>query len=105
MLVVIKPVVLSPVAIFTLYSYCGYMDTKKFVQAMTHRIKAQREASGYSQEGFASFINLDRSNYGAIERGERNITVFVLARIAVGLNIKIDKLVPTLEELKHIIEE
>lgn len=46
-----------------------------------------RQNAGLSQESFADKCNLHRTYIGAIERGERNITVNTLARIAEALNI------------------
>jgi transcriptional regulator with XRE-family HTH domain len=44
-----------------------------------------REQKRYSQEGFARHAGLDRSYFGAIERGEFNISVATLAKIAAAL--------------------
>lgn len=49
-------------------------------------IREARVEAGYTQEGFAAHVDLDRSYYGAIERGEHNVTVDTLAIIAAGLN-------------------
>jgi transcriptional regulator with XRE-family HTH domain len=54
-------------------------------QALGKAIRAVRESKGYTQESFASGAELDRSYYGAIERGEFNITVDTIMTIAAGL--------------------
>jgi transcriptional regulator with XRE-family HTH domain len=46
-----------------------------------------RAEQGYTQESFALRADLDRSYYGAIERGEFNVTVDTLLTIASGLEI------------------
>ncbi len=56
----------------------------KFGEAM----RVTRERSGYSQERFAQHSGLDRSYVGAIERGEFNVSLTTMVRIAVALNTK-----------------
>jgi transcriptional regulator with XRE-family HTH domain len=53
--------------------------------ALGKAIRAMRESKGYTQESFASKTELDRSYYGAIERGEFNVTVDTIMTIAAGL--------------------
>lgn len=50
-------------------------------------IRAARNAKAISQEALADFAGIDRSHLGRIERGERNITVLNLLRIARSLDI------------------
>jgi len=79
------------------------MKTNKVAISVGKRIRKCREQLEFSQEAFADHINLDRSNYGAIERGERNISVYTLARIAKGLKAEVSDLFPTLHEINKII--
>ena len=55
-------------------------------------IRSLRAERKISQEGLADGANLDRSYMGGIERGEHNITVLNLMRVAVQLDIKISEL-------------
>jgi transcriptional regulator with XRE-family HTH domain len=66
----------------------------ELVLLVGENIRKQRLAKKFSQEAFADYIGLDRSNYGAIERGQRNISVLTLARIAEALEIDVADLVP-----------
>jgi transcriptional regulator with XRE-family HTH domain len=75
----------------------------KVVFSVAQKIRRHREALKFSQEEFADHIQLDRSNYGAIERGERNITIFTLARIANGLAVEVGILFPNLNELSKLL--
>jgi transcriptional regulator with XRE-family HTH domain len=61
-------------------------------QALARAIRSIREERGYSQEAFAAHVGLDRSNYGAIERGEANVTVDTIAKIATGLGVNAGEL-------------
>ncbi len=65
------------------------MPSKKSTanQMLGNAIRAARKQQGYTQESFALKANLDRSYYGAIERGEFNITVDTIMSIAAGLNV------------------
>lgn len=57
-------------------------------QALGTAIRSARIKLGYGQEAFAAHVGLDRSYYGAIERGEFNITLATLAKIAAGLRLR-----------------
>ena len=65
------------------------MPTKKSPanQALGKAIRAVRKKQGYTQESFALKADLDRSYYGAIERGEFNVTVDTIMTIAAGLRM------------------
>lgn len=52
-------------------------------------VRRRREAAGCSQEDFAHEINLDRSYYAEVERGEANPTLLVVQRIADGLGVRV----------------
>jgi transcriptional regulator with XRE-family HTH domain len=60
--------------------------------AVAAAIRAARVDAGFTQEGFASEIDLDRSYYGAIERAEHSVTIDTLAQIAAGLDTSAWKL-------------
>jgi len=49
-------------------------------------IRAVRNEQGISQEAFALKCDLDRSYYGAVERGERNVSLTNIVRIAEALD-------------------
>jgi transcriptional regulator with XRE-family HTH domain len=53
------------------------------------RIQAERKALGLSQKGFAKDCGLNRSFFGGIERGERNLTFAILCKICNGLHCDI----------------
>jgi len=56
-------------------------------QALGKAIQSIRKQQGFTQESFALKADLDRSYYGAIERGEFNITVDTIITIATGLTV------------------
>ena len=52
-------------------------------------LRARRQAQGSSQEEFADAIGVHRTYLGDIERGERNISLQRLERIAEELDIEV----------------
>ncbi|WP_028083660.1 helix-turn-helix domain-containing protein [Dolichospermum circinale] len=51
------------------------------------RLRQIRQKMGLSQEELAHLCNLDRSYVGGVERGERNISLVNIHKIANALNI------------------
>ncbi|MBP3957835.1 helix-turn-helix transcriptional regulator [Gemmata sp. G18] len=51
------------------------------------RVRQLRKAKGVSQEAFAHQIQIDRSYFGSIERGERNVSLENICLIAEGLGV------------------
>lgn len=50
-------------------------------------VRRHRQALGLSQQDFALEIEMDRTYYGGVERGERNVSIDNIERIATGLGI------------------
>lgn len=48
-------------------------------------IRTRRLRLGYTQDAFAQHIDMQTAYFARIERGEKNVTVATLQRIAVGL--------------------
>lgn len=65
--------------------------------ALGRRIRALRTERGWSQEGFADNCGLDRTYIGGIERGERNLAVLNLLRIARTLQVNVGTLFEMVE--------
>lgn len=56
------------------------------------KVKEYRLQKGLSQEAFAHISELDRTYISSIEKGERNVSIVVIEKIANALNIEIAKL-------------
>lgn len=56
------------------------------------RLRELRKLRGWSQEDFAQHVGLDRSYMGGVERGERNVSLENIARIAAGLEVSLPAL-------------
>lgn len=68
-------------------------------KALGTRIRATRKSIGLSQEEFAYRSSVDRSYIGKIERGEVNITVDKLYRLAQVLTCTPQELLPDILEV------
>lgn len=55
---------------------------------MGRSIRARRLELDISQEALANIANIDRSHMGKIERGERNVTLLNLVKIARALSCR-----------------
>src|SRR6266446_5289795 len=53
------------------------------------RIRASRNEFGRNRKDFSKLCGIDRSYFGGVERGERNLTFFSLCRICAGLKCDI----------------
>ena len=58
-------------------------------QVFAGNIKRFRQKQGLSQEALAHLAGLHRTYIGAVERGERNITLLNANKIAEALGIKL----------------
>jgi transcriptional regulator with XRE-family HTH domain len=64
---------------------------EKSVTAVGAAIRSLREENDLSQEALAHAAGIDRSYLGGIERGEHNVALINLHRIAVALKVKISE--------------
>lgn len=64
----------------------GQRDAEGQLKRLGKAVRARREATGLSQEALADAAGIDRSHMGKIERGERNVTLLNLIKIAAALN-------------------
>ncbi|MCC6076046.1 helix-turn-helix domain-containing protein [Pseudomonas sp. GCM10022188] len=70
----------------------------QLTKALGAKIRAQRKARGLSQDNLAYVCGLDRSYMGRIERGEVNITIEKLYRLASALQCEPASLLPTIHQ-------
>ena len=56
-------------------------------RAIGHNLKVYRKARGLSQESFAEVLGVHGAYMGGLERGEHNLTLRSLERIAVRLDV------------------
>jgi len=61
--------------------------------ALGHVLRARREALNITQEQFAERVDLSKNYIGNIERGEYEVAISTLHKIAVTLKTKASELV------------
>ncbi|MGE0559203.1 MAG: helix-turn-helix domain-containing protein [Burkholderiales bacterium] len=61
-------------------------------QTFAARVRDERKRQGLSQEMLAEKSGLHRTYIGSVERGERNVSIDNVERIAKALNIKVAEL-------------
>ncbi len=68
------------------------IEDKKLLRKVGEKIRNYRIEVGLSQEKLSFECNLDRTYIGSVERGERNIAIINLNKLATALNVSISKL-------------
>lgn len=68
------------------------LDDKKFLQRLGGQIRKLRETRGLTQQQLADQGELHRTFIGSVERGERNIAILNLRKIAQILRVKLAEL-------------
>ncbi len=64
------------------------MKEEKLFTSLGATIRKRRMVLKVSQEAFADLIGMHRAYYSAIERGEKNLTLGTLQRVAKGLGVR-----------------
>ena len=63
----------------------GQQDADGSLKRLGEAVRAARKGRSLSQEALADAADIDRSHMGKIERGERNVSLLNIARIAKAL--------------------
>jgi transcriptional regulator with XRE-family HTH domain len=71
------------------------------VKKFGEMLRLKRKSAGYSQESFATYVGIERGNYGKMERGNVNIKLETLYKLAKALNCEFEEIMPS--RLKHKI--
>jgi transcriptional regulator with XRE-family HTH domain len=56
------------------------------------KVKELRKQKGLSQERLANLAEIDRTYLPTIEKGERNVSIEIMYKIAIALDVKIEDL-------------
>jgi len=62
------------------------------LKTIGENVRSYRKKLGVSQEELGDMAGLDRTYVGGVERGERNISVLNIEKLAKALKIKPEKL-------------
>lgn len=71
------------------YNHTGVQKnaSRKITEAFGNRVRDGRIKIGLSQEALALACELDRSYLGGVERGERNVSLINIYKLAAGLSV------------------
>ena len=69
---------------------------KRILIGLGNNVRKTRNDKGLSQESLASIAGLDRTYVGGIERGERNISILNIMKIAEALDVPVTDLLKDL---------
>ena len=94
LLIVCRPKVISGVAHALMDDSCA-----KLAEALGRVVRDRRTLCGLSQEAFAAQCGLHRTYIGSIERGERNVTLGNIMRIARALGSTPSEILHEAEQL------
>ncbi len=62
-------------------------EERRFLERVGSRIRERRVAAGLTQAALAERAGLHRTFIGSVERGERNVALLSLRRIAASLRV------------------
>ena len=62
-------------------------DDRRFLERVGFRVRERRLAAGLTQAQLAAKCGLHRTFVGSVERGERNVALLSLRRIATALRV------------------
>ena len=76
------------------------MNEAKTKAAFGQAMRKARQAAGLSQEALADMAGIHRTYVGDVERGERNISLINMIRLARALSVSLSQLIRDME--KHL---
>lgn len=71
---------------------CTFPNMSSLRVRLGKAIRRLRLQAGYSQESFAAVVGVHRTYMGSLERGERNVSLENIEKVAKALNISVSQL-------------
>lgn len=85
----------------SMYATLSRMEKREEdLKELGRRVRERRRLLGFSQEKFAQHTGIDRSYMGCIERGERNVSFWLLCDVAEALDCDLGTLTVGLPKRK-----
>lgn len=76
------------------------LSRKEILEVFGDTLRAYRSRAGLSQEKLAAKAGLDRTYVGGVERGERNVALVNIVRLAETLGIRPAQLLEALHDAR-----
>mgnify|MGYP006267744409 CR=1 FL=1 len=93
MILIVRRLIVFFSSICALKRYMPYdKEEQSYLSQLGARIRKLRKSKQLSQEGLAFEADLDRTYVSSVERGERNIAVLNLAKLARALGVGVAEL-------------
>jgi transcriptional regulator with XRE-family HTH domain len=73
------------------------LDDEEFFREIGHRLRSRRDERGWTQAELARRCDLHKAYIGFVERGERNVSLVNLRRIARVLRVRLSDLLEGLD--------
>ncbi len=64
-----------------------FMNIEDVKRQFGESVRELRKSAGYTQEELADVAELDRSYVGSVERGERNLSIENVCRLAIAIGV------------------
>lgn len=68
------------------------IDTSVLQKNFGRAVRFARKRTGISQENAADLAGLDRSYFGAVERGEHNVSLANIHKICIAIGVSVQEL-------------
>ncbi len=69
-------------------------EERRVLREFGRRVRVARNAYGWTQEDLADEAGLDRTYIGGVERGERNLALLSVNKLALALDENFDGFLP-----------
>ena len=69
-------------------------EEQQILREFGRRVRAARDAQVWTQEDLAAETGLDRTYVGSVERGERNLALLNINKLALALDQSFDGFLP-----------
>lgn len=80
---------------FCFFGRRGQIPVKDIRHLYGERLREIRTGKGISQEALAAAADLHRTYVSSVERGERNVSIVNISRLAEALNVPIREFFPS----------
>jgi transcriptional regulator with XRE-family HTH domain len=67
-------------------------EEQKVIRELGIRVRQLRDEAGLSQERLAELAEMHRTYISSIERGQQNISLTILIRLATALDVSLERL-------------